>query len=69
MANIQTQKGNHDLAPIIANLQWQLENCENLRQISEKADEDSKNGQILFKECEKLINDCEVDEQEVSWWS
>ena len=40
MAKIQTQKGNHDLAPIIANLQWQSENCEDLRQISETADED-----------------------------
>ena len=69
MANKSTQKSNHDLAPILADLQWQLGNCENLRQSSEKADKDLKNGHILYKECEKIINDREVEEQEVSWWS
>ena len=68
MANIQTQKGNHDLAPILANLQWQLGNCENLRQISEKADEDLKNGQILLDESKELINKYEVAEHKVSLW-
>ena len=29
-----TQNGDHDLAPIIANLQWQSENYEDLHRIS-----------------------------------
>ena len=68
MANEWIENGNHDLAPIVADLQRQLGDCENLRQSSEKADEDLKNGRILYKECEKVINDREVEEQEVSWW-
>ena len=63
-----TQNGDHDLAPIIANLQWQSENYEDLHRISKTADEDSKNGQILLDECKNLINDYEVDEHEVSLW-
>ena len=68
MANKWTENSNHDLAPIVADLQRQLGDCENLRQSSEKADKDLKNGRILYKECKKIINDREVEEQEVSWW-
>ena len=68
MANKWIENGNHDLAPIVADLQKQLGDCENLRQSSEKANEDYKNGCILYKECKKVINDRDVEEQEVSWW-
>ena len=63
-----TKNGDCDLAPIIANLQWQLKNYEDLHQISKKADEDLKNGQILLDECKELINKYEVAEHEVSLW-
>ena len=63
-----TQNCDHDLAPIIANLQWQLENYEDLHQISKTADENSKNGQILLDECKELINKYEVAEDKVSLW-
>ena len=63
-----TQSSNCDLAPIIADLQWQLKNYEDLYQISEKADEDFKNGQILWDKCENFINKYEVAEDKVSLW-
>ena len=63
-----TESSNCDLAPIIADLQCHLKNYEDLCQISEKADEDSKNGEILWDKCENFINEYEVAEDKVSLW-
>ena len=63
-----TESSNCDLAPIIADLQCRLKNYEDLCQNSEKADEDSKNGEILWDKCENFINEYEVAEDKVSLW-
>ena len=53
MANKFIENGDHDLAPIVADLQKQLEELENLCQSSENANEDYKNGCIVYKKCKK----------------
>ena len=68
MANKFIENGDHDLAPIVADLQKQLEELENLRQSSENANEDYKNECIVYKKCKKVINDRDNEEKEVSWW-
>ena len=68
MANKFIENRDHDLAPIVADLQKQLEELENLRQSSENANEDYKNGCIVYKKCEKFINNRDIEEKEVSWW-
>ena len=68
MANKFIENRDHDLAPIVANLQKHLDELQNLRQSSENADEEYKNGCIVYKKCKNVINDRDNEEKEVCWW-